>query len=264
LNTRWYQFGAFAPLYRAHGQFPYREVWNIAPKGDPTYNSILYYTKLRYRLMPYIYTMAGMTYFNDYTIMRPLVMDFHDDKNVENIGDQYLFGPAFMVCPVYTYQARDREVYFPGGTNWYDFYTGKMIQGGQRLKMDASYERMPLFVHEGAIIPVGPDIQYSDEKLPQKIVLYVYRGQDGHFSLYEDEGVNYNYEKGAYSNIPFIYNEANGMLTIGERKGEFKGMLKERTFVIVSISKENPKVFDPDAHGILVEYDGQEQKIKLP
>ena len=264
LNTRWYQFGAFAPLYRAHGQFPYREAWNIAPKGDPTYNSILYYTKLRYRLMPYIYTMAGMTYFNDYTIMRPLVMDFHDDKNVENIGDQYLFGPAFMVCPVYTYQARDREVYFPGGTNWYDFYTGKMIQGGQRLKMDASYERMPLFVHEGAIIPVGPDIQYSDEKLPQKIVLYVYRGQDGHFSLYEDEGVNYNYEKGAYSNIPFIYNEANGMLTIGERKGEFKGMLKERTFVIVSISKENPKVFDPDAHGILVEYDGQEQKIKLP
>jgi alpha-D-xyloside xylohydrolase len=118
LNTRWYQFGSFAPLYRAHGQFPYREVWNIAPKGHPAYNSILYYTNLRYRLMPYIYTMAGMTYFDDYTIMRPLVMDFSADKNVEKIGDQFMFGPAFMVCPVYTYGAREREVYFPEGSNW--------------------------------------------------------------------------------------------------------------------------------------------------
>jgi len=264
LNTRWYQFGAFAPLYRAHGQYPYREPWNIAPEGTPTYNSILYYTQLRYRLMPYIYTMAGMTWFDDYTIMRPLVMDFPDDKGVENVGDQYMFGPAFMVCPVYTYQARNRKVYFPKGTNWYNFYTGKMIQGGQSLTVDAPYERMPLFVHEGSIIPVGPALQYSNEKLPKKIVLYVYRGQDGHFTLYEDEGVNYDYEKGAYSNIPFSYNEAKGTLTIGERKGQFKGMLKERTFVIVPVGKENPKAFVPDAKGIEVKYDGHEQTIQLP
>jgi len=263
LNTRWYQFGAFAPLYRAHGQYPYREPWNIAPEGTPTYNSILYYTQLRYRLMPYIYTMAGMTWFDDYTIMRPLVMDFPDDKGVENVGDQYMFGPAFMVCPVYTYQARSRKVYFPKGTNWYNFYTGKMIQGGQSLTVDAPYERMPLFVHEGSIIPVGPALQYSNEKLPKKIVLYVYRGQDGHFTLYEDEGVNYDYEKGAYSNIPFSYNEAKETLTIGERKGQFKGMLKERTFVIVPVGKENPKAFVPDAKGIEVKYDGHPETIQL-
>ncbi|GET22845.1 TIM-barrel domain-containing protein [Prolixibacter denitrificans] len=263
LNTRWYQFGAFAPLYRAHGQYPYREPWNIAPKGTPTYNSILYYTQLRYRLMPYIYTLAGMTWFDDYTIMRPLVMDFPGDKNVEDIGDQYMFGPAFMVCPVYTYQARNRKVYFPKGTNWYNFYTGKMIQGGQSLTVNAPYNRMPLFVHEGSIIPVGPALQYSNEKLPKKIVLYVYRGQNGQFTLYEDEGVNYDYEKGAYSNIPFSYNEAKGTLIIGERKGQFKGMLKERTFVIVPVGKEKPKAFDPDVKGIEVNYDGHEQTIQL-
>jgi alpha-D-xyloside xylohydrolase len=263
LNTRWYQFGAFAPLYRAHGQFPYREAWNIAPQGDPTYKSILYYTQLRYRLMPYIYTMAGMTYFEDYTIMRPLVMDFSGDKNVQNISDQYMFGPSFMVCPVYTYQARSREVYFPKGANWYDFYSGKRIEGGQKLNMDAPYERIPLFIREGAIIPTGPEIQYSDEKVPQKIVVYVYRGQNGHFNLYEDEGVNYNYEKGEYSTIPFSYNDADGTLTIGERKGQFKGMLANRTFIIVPVSKDTPKAFDADAKGLEVTYNGQRQTILL-
>lgn len=263
LNTRWYQFGAFAPLYRAHGQFPYREAWNIAPQGDPTYKSILYYTQLRYRLMPYIYTMAGMTYFEDYTIMRPLVMDFSGDKNVQNISDQYMFGPAFMVCPVYTYQARNREVYFPGGANWYDFYSGKRIEGGRKLSVDAPYERIPLFIREGAIVPVGPEIQYSDEKAPQKIVLYVYRGKNGHFTLYEDEGVNYNYEKGEYSTIPFSYNDTDGTLTIGERKGQFKGMLDTRTFVIVPVGKDAPKAFDPDVKGLEINYNGQAQTFKI-
>jgi alpha-D-xyloside xylohydrolase len=263
LNARWYQFGAFAPLFRSHGQFPFREVWNIAPEGHPAYSSILYYTDLRYRLMPYIYTMAGMTYFDDYTIMRPLVMDYSADKTVENIGDQFMFGPAFMVCPVYTYEATEREVYFPEGSNWYDFYSGEYIAGGQNLTVDAPYERIPLFVREGAIIPVGPEIQYTDEKPAATIVLYVYRGQDGNFNLYEDEGVNYNYEEGAYSNIPFSYNEGDGTLTIGEREGEFDGMLKERTFVIVPVSKENPKAFQPDVKGEPVHYNGQKQTIKL-
>ncbi|MDM8159996.1 glycoside hydrolase family 31 protein [Labilibaculum sp. K2S] len=263
LNTRWYQFGSFAPLYRSHGQYPYREVWNIAPEGHPAYKSITYFTNLRYRLMPYIYTMAGMTYFNDYTIMRPLVMDFSADANVRNIGDQFMFGPAFMVCPVYKYQAREREVYFPEGTNWYDFYTGKYIQGGQKLNVDAPYEHIPLYIREGAIIPVGPEIQYTDEKPAEKIVLYVYRGQDGNFTLYEDEGVNYNYEKGSYSNIPFIYDDTKGTLTIGERKGQFEGMLKERTFIIVPVSKDNAQGFKYDAQGKKVSYDGHEQTIKL-
>ncbi|MGD9928385.1 MAG: TIM-barrel domain-containing protein [Mangrovibacterium sp.] len=263
LNTRWYQFGSFAPLYRSHGQYPFREVWNIAPKGHPAYQSITYYTNLRYRLMPYIYTMAGMTYFDDYTIMRPLVMDFSADKTVENIGDQFMFGPSMMVCPVYTYEAREREVYFPKGSNWYDFYTGQFIQGGQQVKVDAPYEQIPLYIREGAIIPVGPEIQYTDEKPADTIDIYVYRGQDGAFSLYEDEGENYNYEKGAYSNIPFSYNDAEGMLTIGDREGEFDGMLKERTFVIIPVSKEDPKAFQPDGQGKSVHYDGQKLTINL-
>ncbi|WP_305039573.1 TIM-barrel domain-containing protein [Fulvivirga ulvae] len=263
LNARWYQFGAFAPLFRAHGQFPYREPWHIAPQGHAAYNSILYYTNLRYRLMPYIYAMAGMTYFDDYTIMRPLVMDFSTDSTVENISDQFMFGSAFMVCPVYEYGARSREVYFPEETNWYDFYTGQSIQGGQRLKVEAPYERIPLFIREGSIIPVGPEMQYSDEKAAETIVLYVYKGQNGSFTLYEDEGDNYNYEKGEYSTISFNYNEAKGTLTIGEREGQFDEMLKDRTFVIVPVSKEKPQVFSPDATGQNVKYTGKELTIEL-
>ena len=125
LNARWYQFGAFCPLYRAHGQYPFREIWEIAPEGHPAYNSVVYYSKLRYRMMPYIYSLAGMTWFNDYTIMRPLVMDFTADTNVNNVGDQFMFGPSFMVSPVYHYGDRSREVYFPKSAGWYDFYTGK-------------------------------------------------------------------------------------------------------------------------------------------
>lgn len=263
LNTRWYQFGAFCPLFRAHGQYPFREVWNIAPEGHPAYNSIVYYTKLRYNMMPYIYSLAGMTYFNDYTIMRPLVMDFTADANVNNVGDQFMFGPAMMAAPVYEYGARSREIYFPAGCGWYDFYSGRYVDGGQKLKVDAPYERMPLFVRSGAIVPYGPDMQYSNEKPASEITLYVYAGKDGAFTLYEDEGVNYNYEKGQYATIPFVYNEAAGTLTIGDRAGEFPGMLKERTFNIVKVSKDQPNPFDLKAKGTTVKYNGKTQSVKL-
>ena len=263
LNTRWFQFGAFAPLYRAHGQYPYREPWNIAPESHPAYKSIVYYTNLRYRLMPYIYTMAGMSHFNDYTIMRPLFMDFANDIKVQNLSDQFMFGPAFMVCPVYSYEARNRNVYFPAGSNWYDFYTGNYITGGKQVSADAPYERIPLFVREGSIVPVGPEIQYTGEKPANKIVLYVYKGKDGSFTLYEDEDNNYNYETGNYANIAFTYNDASGTLTIGERTGQFDGMLKNRTFVIVPVSKDKPKAFNYDADGESVKYDGHKQVITL-
>jgi alpha-D-xyloside xylohydrolase len=253
LNTRWFQFGAFCPLYRAHGQYPLREPWNIAPETHPAYKSILYYTKLRYRLMPYIYSLAGMTYLNDYTIMRPLVMDFTADANVRDISDQYMFGPALMVCPVYTYGARQRQVYFPAGSVWYDYYTGARIEGGQTLTVDAPYEHIPLFVRAGSILPVGPEMQYSDEKQPEVIDLYLYPGQDGQFSLYEDEGVNYNYEKGQYALIHFTYHDAEGLLEISPRKGEFPGMLKKRTFRIIQGNKQP----------VEVQYDGVAQMVNL-
>ncbi len=263
LNTRWYQFGAFCPLFRAHGQYPYREVWHIAPEGHPAYNSILYYIKLRYNLMPYIYSLAGMTHFSDYTIMRPLVMDFASDTEVNSIGDQYMFGPALMVAPVYEYGARERDVYFPDGCNWYDFYTGRFIAGGQQLACNAPYERIPLFVREGAIIPFGPDMEWSAEKPAKEITLYVYGGKDGEFTLYEDEGVNYNYEKGNYTTIPFSYNDADRTLTIGDRTGEFDGMITERSFNVVYVSKDKPQPFNLQAKGIAVKYDGTSIKINV-
>jgi len=264
LNTRWYQFGAFSPLFRAHGQWPYREIFNIAPENHPAYKSVVYYTNLRYDLMPYIYSMAGMTYFDDYTVMRPVVMDFTADKATYNVQDEYMFGPAFLVAPVYTYGARSREVYFPKGATWYDFYTGKVVSdGGQTLKMNAPYEQLPLYVRSGAIVPFGPAMQYSDEKPADVINLYVYAGQNGEFTIYEDENLNYNYEKGQYAMIPVSYDNATRTLTIGDRKGEFPGMLKSRKFNVVLVSAENPVGYSREVKGQEVAYSGKKLQVKL-
>ena len=263
LNTRWYQFGAFCPLFRAHGQFPLREVWNIAPDSHPAYKSIVAYTQLRYRLMPYIYSLAGMTYFSDYTIMRPLAMDFTSDQKVYNIGDQYMFGPAFMAVPIYEYGARSKDVYFPAGNGWYDFHTGKYVQGGQKLTVEAPYERMPLYVKAGSIVPFGPSVQYAMEKQPDVITLYVYGGADADFTLYEDEGDNYGYEQGRYATIPMHYSEADGKFTIGERQGDFPGMLQQRVFKVVKVSKDHPVAFNEDVAAKTVEYKGDTVELAL-
>ncbi|MFO7622668.1 MAG: glycoside hydrolase family 31 protein [Bacteroidales bacterium] len=245
LNTRWHQFGAFCPLFRSHGQYPYREIYNISPEGHPAYSSMVYYNKLRYCLMPYIYSLAGVTYFNDYTIMRAMVMDFGSDDRVKSLGHQYMFGPSLLVAPVYEYQARKREVYFPAAYGWYDFYTGKFFAGGQDLQVDASYERLPLFVKEGSIIPAGPEVQYTGEKTADPLTLWVYTGRNCAFTLYEDEGTNYGYEEGECSTIKFSFDNATGELTIGERNGTFEGMPADRTFNVVWVSKEKPVGFNP-------------------
>lgn len=262
LNNRWYQFGAFCPLFRSHGQFPYREIYNLSPETHPAYKSMVYINKLRYRLMPYIYSLAGKTHFDNYTIMRPLVMDFEGDVQVNNIGDQYMFGPSFLVAPVYQYKARTREVYFPASTGWFDFYSGRYTEGGQKLTVDAPYERMPLFVKEGSIVPFGPEIQYTGEKQADEITLLVYTGKNAEFTLYEDEGINYNYEKGAFSIIPISYEEQSGKLTIGDTSGSFDGMLKSRKFNIVWVSKDKPTAFDlnPKADATIT-YDGKAVEI---
>ncbi|WP_460767659.1 glycoside hydrolase family 31 protein [Niabella terrae] len=247
LNTRWYQFGAFVPLFRVHGQFPFREIYNIAPSTHPAYKSMLYYNRLRYRLMPYIYSLAGQVYHSDGSMMRGLVFDFAADTTVTHIGDQYLFGPSLLVNPVYQYKARERRLYLPAGQGWYDFYTGVYYKGGQWITATAPYERMPLFVKEGAILPVGPELQYSDEKKADPITLYIYTGSDGSFTLYEDEGVNYQYEKGRYAEIPIHYDASRRQLTLGVRKGHFPGMLEQRHFNIRVISPEDPSGWDLDA-----------------
>ncbi|MBC7758630.1 MAG: DUF5110 domain-containing protein, partial [Phormidesmis sp. FL-bin-119] len=242
LNARWYQYGAFVPLFRVHGQFPFREIYNIAPEDHAAYKSMLYYNKLRYQLMPYIYSVAGKTYHKNYTMMRGLAMDFGADTAVLNIKDQYLFGPSLLINPVYKRFATSREVYLPKGNGWYDLYSGTYFTGGQLIKADAPYERIPVFVKEGAIILTGPDIQYTSEKPADPITVHIYSGMNGSFTLYEDEGINYNYEKGAFAEINFTYNEASKTLSISDRKGSFTGMLSERTFRIVTIGKnENGK-----------------------
>ena len=263
LNTRWYQFGAFAPLFRAHGQWPFREVYNIAPEQHPAYKSIVGYTRLRYRMMPYIYSLAGKTYFDDYTIMRPMVMDFTNDIHTRNLKDQYMFGSAFLVAPVYKYGVRERDVYFPENELWYDFYTGKSISGGQTLCVEAPYERIPLFIRSGSIIPMGEEIQYATEETKEPLTILVYAGKDGNFTLYEDEGTNYNYEKELYSNIPMIYKDKTRTLTIGNRTGSFKGMKKDRHFNIVIIDAANPIADAYLLKGKTVKYNGNSISIKL-
>ena len=264
LQTRWNQFGCFIPLYRAHGQWPLREVWNIAPDNHPAYKTIVWYDKLRYRMMPYLYSIAAWAHLKDYTLMRGLVMDFNGDKNVENIPDQWMFGPSFMACPVGYYGARSREVYFPQQRGWYDLYTGKYIAGGQTLEVEAPYEQIPVFVPEGSIIPFGPEIQWSDEKPAELINLYVYEGKDAEFLLYEDEGTNYNYEKGKYATINISYSESSKTLTIGARKGSFNGMLQNRRFNVVTISKNHAQALNlENPQGKMIEYNGAEVKLNL-
>jgi alpha-D-xyloside xylohydrolase len=262
--ARWYQFGAFCPLFRVHGQFPYREIYNTAPEDHPAYKSMLYYDRLRYRLMPYIYSLSGKTWQEGYTIMRGLVMDCGADTAVQRIDDQYMFGPSLLVNPVYEPGAQSRQVYLPGTTGWYDFYTGKYYDGGQQLKAAAPYEQLPLFVKEGSIIPFGPAIQYTEEKPADTIALYVYTGKDAHFSLYEDENDNYNYENGAYATISFDYNEQTKELTIGNREGNFSGMLQKRTFTINWIKKNEAQSLNLDQPaGTVVPYTGEKISIKM-
>ena len=264
LQARWSQFGTFIPLFRVHGQWPTREIWNVAPEDHPAYKSFVYYDKLRYRLMPYLYSMAGWVHLKDYTMMRGLVMDFGSDRKVLDIKDQWMFGPALMACPVGYYKARNRSVYFPQQTGWYDLYTGEHVDGGQSLIVDAPYERIPVFVREGSIIPFGPEIQYCDEKPADNIILYVYAGKDGQFQLYEDEGTNYNYEKGKYATIDITYDDASKTVTFGPRNGQFDGMLKQRTFTIVYVTPDNARelTFAPQA-GTLVPYSGKQVSVKL-
>ena len=262
LQTRWHQFGTFVPLFRTHGQWPQRELWNIAPQGSATYESILWYMQLRYRLMPYLYSLTGAVYLDDYTILRGLPMDFPDDPAVRDLSDQWLFGPALMPCPVSEYKARIRSVYFPAG-GWYDFYSGDYYTGGIRRTVPAPYERMPLFVRAGSVIPFGPAMEWSDQKPADAIRLFVYAGADADFTLYEDDGLTYAYEQGAFSKIPIHWDDAARTLTIGDREGSFPGMPERRTFYVIVVDPAHPHGYDPDAKGTVCDYQGKTVTLNL-
>ena len=240
LNVRWFQFSTFCPLLRVHGQSPNREMWFLGGESDPAYQAELKFDRLRYRLLPYVYSLAGAVTRKAGSLLRPLVMDFREDETARSIGDEYMFGPAFLASPVTVYQARSRAVYLPQGTPWYDFWTGRQQSGGQTIDAPAPFDTMPVYVRAGSIVPLGPEMEYTGQKAADPITLYVYAGADGHFTLYEDDGVSYGYEQGAFTQIPMTWDDAQRTLTIGAREGSFPGMPAERTFQVVVVSKESP------------------------
>jgi alpha-D-xyloside xylohydrolase len=205
---------------------------------------LLNFDKLRYRLLPYIYSLAGRVTTDNYTIMRALAFDFRNDSKVYGIPDQYMFGPAFMVNPVteqlYTSadadkKAKARQVYLPAASKWYDFWTGEVLAGGQTISAAAPIEILPLICKAGSIIPMGPDMEYATEKQNSNIELRIYPGADGSFKFYEDENDNYNYEKGHYATFTFVWNDKLKELRISDTKGKFSGMLKHRVFNVVVV-----------------------------
>ncbi len=262
LNLRWFEFGALSPLFRSHGEVVKREIYNIAPEGSEMRDAMVWYDKLRYRLMPYIYATASDTYYNSGTIMRGLVMDFPGDAAVKDIKDEYLFGHALLVAPVSVYEARSRDVYLPAGASWYNFYTGEKLAGGKTARVDAPVTRIPLFVRAGAIVPMGPVTQYVDEKPDAPLTLTVYTGANGEFSLYEDDGVSLQYEKGAFSRIPLSYDDKTGVLTIGARNGSYAGMVAKRTFRVRFITPGTSTSVNFDAKDAEIAYEGNAVAVK--
>ncbi len=220
LYARWFEYGVFCPIFRTHGHRPANEIWAF-DKVEPI---LIDYDKLRYRLMPYIYSLAWRVTNDDYTIQRPLVMDWRTDPKTRDIGDEFMFGPAILVSPVLQANASRRTLYLPESPVWYDFWTGTSQKGGVEIDANAPLDRIPLYVRAGAILPLGPEIQYADEKPAGPIELRIYRGADGSFDLYQDSGDSYDYEKGAHSVIPLRWSESTGTLTIGERKGSYPEM----------------------------------------
>ena len=232
LFVRWFQFGTFCPIFRVHGtRTPdHNELWSYGPDAQKILTS---FDRLRYRLMPYIYSTAWRVTSEGYTPMRPLVMDFASDPRVLNIGDQFLFGPAILVNPVAEQGATSRHLYLPASARWFDFWTGSGLPGGKTVDAPVTLESIPLYVRAGSIVPMGPEIEYATEKPADPIELRVYPGANGDFTLYEDENDGYNYEKGQYAIIPMHWDDAARTLTLGDRKGSFPGMLQSRSFRIV-------------------------------
>jgi alpha-D-xyloside xylohydrolase len=267
LFIRWFQFGTFCPIFRVHGtrSNDENELWSYGPEAQKT---LVAFDRLRYRLLPYIYSVAWMTTNQDYTPMRALAMDFRSDTRAANIEDQFMFGPAVMVNPVTDPEALGRRVYLPplssqnSAAGWYDFWTGKSQVRTGEIEAAAPIDRLPLYVRAGSILPLGPDQEWSTEKPADPIELRIYPGANGDFSLYEDEGDNYDYEKGAYATIPLHWDEGQNTLTIGTRKGSFPGMLRSRTFRLVFVRENHGAGTElTDNADRLITYDGKELRI---
>jgi len=267
LYTRWLQYAVFLPMFRSHGTDAPREPWRFGEPGSAFYDVIVDYIRLRYRLLPYIYSVAAQVTLNSWTIMRPVALDFPEDLRTHDLVDQYMFGPAMMVCPVTVPMyydrdsrpindvARSRIAYLPSGAEWYDFRTEAWFPGGGPVEAVAPLDVIPVFVRAGSIVPMGPSMQYASEVRDAPCEIRVYCGSDGVFPLYEDEGDNYNYEHGAFSIVMLAWNEARGELSIAGRLGSFDGMLMQREFHIVFISRSGRR-------SCSVVYTGEELRVR--
>ena len=260
LYTRWFQFGVFCPIFRTHGHRPHNEIWTFSDVSP----ILLTYDRLRYRMMPYIYSLAWRVTNDDYTIQRPLLMDWRTDPRVWDVGDEYMFGPAFLVSPVWQEGAQTRSVYLPDAKAWYDFWTGQKFQGKRQLVVGAPLQTLPLFVPAGSIVPLGPEIEYADQKPDGPIEIRVYGGADGSFTLYEDGGDSYGYEQGARAEVPIRWNEATRTLTIDDREGSFPGMAQDMEFRLVLVRPGHGvgEAISPEADAV-VEYTGQRKEVSL-
>ena len=252
LYARWLQFATFTPMMRSHGADAPREIYQFGKKGEPVYDALEKYINLRYSLLPYIYSEAWQITNQQSSLMRALVMDFPKDEKVLDLNDQYMFGHSFLVAPVlksmYTEDKKEnfqqdgyRQVYLPKGTEWFDYWTGERFSGGQTIDKKAPIDILPLYVKAGSIVPVGPKVDYAEQKDWSNLKINIYPGADAEFTLYEDENDNYNYEKGAYSEIKFVWDNNKQQLTIEKRQGKFEGMIKNRSFQLHIETAETTK-----------------------
>ena len=284
LFVRWMQYGLFCPVFRSHGADAPREIWQFGKKGEPVYDAIEKQIRLRYRLLPYLYSTAWQVTSANGSYLRPLFADFAADKNVWNTTDEFLFGRSILACPIVKAQYTEEKIirtdamtgwdrqnasdgspvgavdftatktatkYLPKGATWYDFWTAKSYKGGQSVTIETAFDRVPMFVRAGSILPLGPEMQYVGEKTWDNLELRVYPGADGTFLLYEDEGDGYDYEQGAYSTIQLQWNDRTRTLTIADRKGSYPGMLQHRQFTVVM----------PDGRQQTVSYDGKATSV---
>lgn len=261
LVTRWFQYGTFLPMFRVHGCRD-TELWKLTPEEE---RIMLKYDRFRYRMLPYIYSLAWKISNGGYTMLRALPLDFPDDKKVRRLNDEYMFGNAFLVCPITEYKDRSRKVYLPdNGGKWFDFWTGEKYEGGTDVMADAPADVIPLFVPEGTILPLGKEMEWSGQLKDDVLEIRVYPGKDAEFTLYEDENDNYNYEKGKYSEIKFKWDDDKRVLTIDKRNGSFDGMLNIRTFNVVLVNIDNGIGMDESTNSnVSVEYKGTRKSIKL-
>jgi alpha-D-xyloside xylohydrolase len=288
LYVRWMQYGLFCPVFRSHGADAPREIYQFGQKGEPVYDAIEKTIRLRYRLLPYLYSTAWQVTSNNESYLRPLFSDFAQDTRVWDMTDEFMFGRSFLAAPIVEAQYTKEEVlhedamsgwdrktkgsgseedasavdftqprqttkYLPKGASWYDFWTNQLYKGGQTVSLQTQFDRAPLFVRAGSIVPLGPEMQYVGEKAWDELEIRVYPGANASFTLYEDEGDNYRYEQGVYATITFQWDQNSRTLTIGKRSGSYPGMLANRRFLVVM----------PDGQQKQVSYQGEAVSVKF-